>query len=697
MANAAYVKNPKEYTSQDIALLVKDSSQIDRTHFAKVRKNLRFVAGRHFINESGIGGISFQGTDGETVRITSNQLKRVTDFHVEKMVGHRPRGKPFPANSNEIEDRKGSELHKSVLDYALNRMKWNDLMEDFAKNDFVTGEVVAKVYFDRKLGNLVAYDQNGEGVFEGDICAEPILPFNLLRPPGCSDIRKAEWLCVRKLLHKDVVKSWVTGEKKDKIEYSSSGQGNVQTSEIVAFTSDMTIEEFKDHILIYEFFFKKSPNCPEGWYILADENEKYRSEKLPGGIFPIVTNLYEKEATSPRGVASIIRDCLPYQIDLNRIQSHVAQTQMSVGQYNLLLPTGATLGNSIKRGGVKAMMYNHSDPPIELKAQVATEYLPHMKYCIEMIERIGYMNQKQDKNTNHPRNLESLAYQSIEERQIFSQPVARFERFVQDFCEKVLELARFYYTPGRVVEAVGRSEAVNISEFKNSKPMSSIIKIEAGSERTENSILKSEEAVKLLQYVKDDSIDKALVAKAFPHLSKDENFKGLTIKVDTAINRILALNRGEGPFVPDEYEDKQYTLSRIIQSMRESDYKFKNQNIIQNYEMTKQAYQMAIAKEESDKFNESLGPIPTGGPPIYVDRLTRVPGSKTGQLRKEVVDSVSYDWFRKQLEKQGQSQEAIQSAMGNEAATRQLFGKIRQVASERQQGEMPQPPQPMQA
>jgi hypothetical protein len=250
-------------------------------------------------------------------------------------------------------------------------------------------------------------------------------------------------------------------------------------------------------------------------------------------------------------------------------------------------------------------------------------------------------------------------YRSIRNKKKFSLYAEKFENFLKNCCTVYLELAKQYFDENMLIPAIGRSEYINIPEFKNQEPLCYQIKIEPISNDIETMMGRHMVLNHVLQYTgsslgKDD-IGK--IIRQMPFANNEETFSDLTLNYDTATNIILSLDRGQDPPIVKNV-DYGYLLKRLSSRQAQSDYNLLSPDIQQKYELLIAEYERIQAEAAQQIKAAQADFIPTSGAMIKVDYYVPDPNNKTRSIRA-TLPAESIDWLIKRISEQGSSQEAL--------------------------------------
>jgi hypothetical protein len=248
----------------------------------------------------------------------------------------------------------------------------------------------------------------------------------------------------------------------------------------------------------------------------------------------------------------------------------------------------------------------------------------------------------------------ALLFRSASQKKKFQRYVRRYERFLKKVVKLYLRLAKIYLTEDMVVRAIGRSERVNISEFKTSQDIDFEIVIEPQADDIETKMGKQLVLNHILQYVgpqlgKDD-IGKLI--QEMPYSNIKNSFADLTMDYECSKNDILALDRGQLPPL-HEYDPHSYLVKKATSRMRQPDFQYLDPQIQQNYVKYITAHEDAeVVRLQMIKQAESQF-IPTGGYLITCQMYIGQDPADPSKVKLARIPYESLQWLLKQLEAQG--------------------------------------------
>ncbi len=693
-----------------------DGESCDQEVFAEQRSNLLLVAGEHYNRR--VSSFYKRIRDSrelnseQKIRLTKNHIQNICKLYANNIISATPGVGFEPKDEQSIQDQKSAELHHAVWQDACEKYSLvTDLMDQWCDDFIQVGEVYVKIFWDPYKGEVKAYEQkvddDGAGifydmqgqqtldavdemgnphslmpdedlpVFSGEFVWEEIYGFNLLRSAQAKTMEASPHLINRKMVKtSDMKDRYKNDPDKAKVFISSSedtftvfdgGRGGYKKTE------GMT--------MVREYFFHPCPEYPKGFFFFTTKEGIFEKGELPGGIFPIVGQGYEKIQTTPRG-RSPIKHMRPYQIEINRSASKIAEHQVTLGDDKILIQNGTKVSAGVALPGVRAINYTGQEPDI-LPGRSGEQYVAYMQSQITELYMV--MNVQQDgQQVAAQLDPYALLFRSASQKKVFQRYTKRFENFLMNVCKTYLRLAKIHLPDDALIWAVGKSEQVNIAEFKNANDISYQIKVEAQSDDIETKLGKQLVLNHVLQYVgpqlKPDDVGKLM--RQMPYANFDGSFDDMTVDYDSCENDLLALDRGE-PVQVNYYDEHPYMIKRLIARMRKPDYKYLAPQIQQAYQGIVQQHEQMEAQKQMQIQQAEQGYIPTGGQLLGCDFFVADPASPS-KTRRARIPSEAIQWLVTHMEAQGQSLEQLEGL--NTGAQAQIAGQMAQ-----QPGGIPQP------
>lgn len=680
----------KPYKIDELNKLHDDAKSLDKEATAEMRSNILLIAGEQYtkrMNElwqrNRVNGTT---ADPYQLRITKNWLHRAHRVYVNAIMSQAPGATVVPRNKTELQDQKSAELNQSVWQYAKDKYKLNALFRDLCSDFCGIGEACVKLFFDPTKGPLRGYeskidpatemplvDETGQPVpdqerpvFSGEFVFERVYGQNIFRDPSCMQMKDARWIGIEKLESSKLLKERYKSDE-SKLKYITES-----TEEFVVFdTMKNGYGREKDQTLLLEYYFKPSPEYPEGYFYVTTKAGILEEGPLPGGIFPIIWKGFDEYATKARAT-SMVKVARPWQAEINRASSQVALHGITIGEDKILYQAGTKVSQGSLLPGVRGITYQ-GQPPTILPGRTGEQFYEYIAQQEQEMSRALMIDLIDEEKMT---NLDPMAmlFRSMNQTQKFSIYGQKFGEFLVEICSTFLELAKFYLEGDELIAAIGKSEVINIAEFKSTIPLHHNIQVEEQNDTIETKLGSQLVLNHILQYV-GTNLDKKDIGKlimAMPFGNHQEAFKDFVLDEKNVKNDFLAIERGEMPQV-SQSDDSNYVLKNIASRKKERDYNLlapEIQALYDQYEqfhMQKQAQEAQALKAAQSEF------IPTGGAMVAADMY--VPNEDPNKTPKRVrVPYQALDWLLKQLEQQGMSMQAMESM--NQAQVAEVAGML---------------------
>jgi hypothetical protein len=657
--------------------LFADAESVDSDVWAEQRSNILLVAGDHYSKRASrfLDRVRDKQdiTPDQKVRLTKNHIQKIMKLYVNNLLSYAPGVQIIPQNEKEQQDIKAAELHGSVWKCAKEKYDFVRKRRQWAEDFFNIGEVAVKIFWDPLKGDFKGYEHKvdelgqpmmdeqgqpvpdkGKPIFSGDFVFARWFGFNMFRPKECQDMNEAPWLGYRSMVNIDELKALV-GDDEEKLKYIHASSNQTFT---VFDGSNGTYRDSQHETMVREYYVKPCVDYPMGYFAITTSEGILFEGELPFGIFPIIWEGCEEYQTSPRG-RSPIKHGRPFQAEINRAGSKVAEHQTSVGDDKLVFANGSKVTQGAQLPGIRTM-YTTGAAPVVVQGRTGDQYVPYLEYQISELYDV-MMVPEDAESTPAQVDPHTLLYQSLRQKKKFSLYSPKFERFEKKVCTVYLELARRYLSDEEIIYKIGRSEQVNISEFKNSKPMGYQIVAEEMSEDIDSMMGKQLVYNHIMQFVgpqlQRDDIGKLI--QGMPLAGAKQAFSDFTLDSENAVNDILALDRGEMPTVMPG-QDIAYTLKKVSSRSKQADFKFLPPQITQLYAQYTAQLEQILAQQQQEQAALNADMIPAQGFLTPCDFYVPDPANPQKTRRARLpIDSLS--WLVQRLEQQGMSLDRMES------------------------------------
>lgn len=655
---------------EELNKLYNDCEEVDKESFAEMRSNVLLVAGEHFSNRrfkffSRIRNYR-QYDDEKKVRLSKNHVQKISKTYVNNIASHVPGIAITPFNPDEMQDQKNAELHGSVWNEYAARVNFPEWLQERAQEYVDIGEVASLLYWNPYAGPVIGYEAQPDSeeadmakpVFAGQLEDEPIYGFNLLRDRNAKSLSSSRVLIVRKMVLVDDLKR----EYPDKEQFIKPDQD--KTFRVFDPDKGSYRSQEDNEVMLKSFYFRPCAKYPRGYYYQATELGKLDEGELVQtadgrSLFPIVAKEFDKYPTAARG-KSFIKQIRPLQAEINRCTSKIAEHQMTLGDDKLIIWNGSKISSGGQLPGVRAIKVNGGQKPDVLQGRSGEQYFAYMEQTINEMYRMA-MADDDNKSPSDGNELLASLYRSEKKKMYFKHYVEKFSAYVKEFVMLYLDMSKVYLTDEHIINMIGKTERINIQEYKRTDNLGFQVKIEEKGADADTMFGRYVSFQNILQYVGKD-LDKDTVAKIIrnmPFANGEEIVSDVTIDYDNAKNLMLALERGEQPEI-NQADDAAYMAKALNHRMRKSDFRFLHDFVKMNYEQYKQQYIQLAEKAREREVMENQGMIPMTGPAVGVDFYVQYDPSDPTKTRRARIPHDAIQWLVKRMESQGATQTRLE-------------------------------------
>jgi hypothetical protein len=664
-------------TIEDLNQIYSKAESCDKEIFAEQRSNVLLISGEHYTNKNNRFDRIRDSKDiasGTKLKLTKNHIQKITKTYVNNIVEAAPGVKIIPRNESDLHHQKSAELNQSVWQFGKDTQKLDLRIMEWAKDYIDLGECFVKVYYDPSKGKFKGYlqathpetgepqvDEQGQLVadkeqpqFSGELVIEKLLPCNVLRDENAQNMDESPFIIVRKMVPIKTLEQMVgdDADKKKMIQPSS------REEYMVFDMANQGYQTTKDLALVKEYYFRPGPEFPLGYFFITTEAGILFEGELPFGIFPIKYVGFDAMQTSPRH-RSIVKQLRPYQIEINRTASKIAEHQVTSDD-KLMVQTGTKISSGGVLPGVRTVQYSGIKPEI-LEGRTGEQYLPYMMSQIDEIYKVANMAEEiEDKQ--YQADPFGMLFRSVKDKKKFVIYSAKFELFLKEVCLLYLSLAKQYFSDDMLIPMIGKNEVVNIAELRGTDDVQFSVEVKPMSDDVNTMMGKSLAINHALQYVgpqmSKDQIGQML--REMPFANFDGAFDDMTLDYDSATNVILSLDRGE-QVVPSKGDNKDYMIKRLDKRIRSADFKLLPGPVQQSFLQIKGVYEQMVQQELKELQAAQQGFIPTGGALIKTDLQVELPNSVGGmKITRAAYPIEALQWLDERLKQQGMAQDRLQ-------------------------------------
>lgn len=259
-----------------------------------------------------------------------NHIAPIVETRISKISSSMPAVTVVPATS-EKSDIESAKLSKLILNSVSNRMNLIDIEKTATTWSEICGTAFYKVIWNTNSGRMVATDEKGKAIKEGDVLIEVVSPFEIF-PDNLSCERLED---VKSLIHaravdvEDVKAEWgVDVEAENVYAFSlDSNSNNLGGLGYNAHINKVSNVQLGNHCVVIERYVRPTSDYPNGRLtivagdkLLFDGELPYVNDELNLRTFPFVKQISNYMPGSFFGV-SVVDRLIPLQRAYNAVRN----------------------------------------------------------------------------------------------------------------------------------------------------------------------------------------------------------------------------------------------------------------------------------------------------------------------------------------------------------------------------------------
>ena len=293
--------------------------------------NINFMMGNQYSYISSNGGIredekQYFWQEKEVF----NHIAPIIETRISKICSNTPNVTVVPASGDES-DIQSAKLSKDIINSVANRINLVDIEKTATTWSEICGTAFYKVVWNTDSGKMVATDELGTAVKEGDVEVQVVSPFEIF-PDNLSCERLED---VKSIIHAraveigEVKSQWNVDVDKEKVSAFTldSHAGHLGGLGYDAHINKVANIELNNHCVLIERYIRPSKNDPNGRLtivaggkLLYDGELPYINDELGNRTFPFVKQISNYMPGSFFGV-SVIDRLIPVQRAYNAVRN----------------------------------------------------------------------------------------------------------------------------------------------------------------------------------------------------------------------------------------------------------------------------------------------------------------------------------------------------------------------------------------
>ena len=464
----------------------KDRREARRSLESQWQLNINFMMGNQYSYIASNGGIKqdekqYFWQEKEVF----NHIAPIIETRISKICGNTPQVTVVPASTEET-DVESAKLSKEIIKSVSNRLNLVDIQKTATTWSEICGSVFYKVVWNTNTGKMVAFDELGNMIKEGDVEIEVVSPFEIF-PDNLSCERLED---VNSIIHAKAV---------DISEVKTQWGVDVDAENVHAFTLDnmsnnigglgydahinkVANVELNNHCVVIERYDKPSKSYPNGRLtivagnkLLFDGELPYINDELNGRTFPFVKQISNYMPGSFFGV-SVIDRLIPvqraYNAVRNRKHEYFNRTVMNV----LAVEDGSVDTDELEIDGLspgKVLVYRQGSkvPEIMQNPKANIDFDEEEERLLAEFKTVSGVSDMMTDSYRNYTNMSGMALELLAEQDNtrLGTSIDSTKLAVKTIAKLVLRLYKQYAVVPRLLKIAGETGGVQMYYWDNNE------------------------------------------------------------------------------------------------------------------------------------------------------------------------------------------------------------------------------------
>ena len=407
-----------------------------------------------------------------------NQIAPIVETRISKISSSMPNVTVVPASMEES-DFESAKLSKQILSSVSNRLNLVDIQKTATTWSELCGTAFYKVIWNTNSGKMVATDDAGNKIKEGDVQIEVVSPFEIF-PDNLSCERLED------------INSIIQARAVDIDQVRTEWGIDVDAEDVHAFTLDSTTNnlgglgynahinkvaniELAHHCVLIERYIRPCKNLPNGRLtvvaggkLLFDGDLPYLNDELDGRTFPFVKQISNYMPGSFFGV-SVVDRLIPlqraYNAVRNRKHEYFNRTVMNV----LAVEDGSVDTDALELEGLspgKVLVYRQGSkmPEIMQNPKSAIDFDAEEERLLDEFKTISGVSDMMSKSVAQYTNMSGVALELLAEQDNtrLATAIDSTQLAIKTVAKYVLRLYKQYAVLPRLLKISGAGGSVEM-------------------------------------------------------------------------------------------------------------------------------------------------------------------------------------------------------------------------------------------
>ena len=465
--------------------------------------NINFVMGNQYSYIASNGAI---GQDEKQYfwqeKEVFNHIAPIIETRISKISNSTPDVTVVPASTDE-QDIESAKLSKEILRSVSNRLNLTDIVKNATTWSEICGTVFYKTLWNTDSGKMIAKDENGDDIKEGDVGVEVVPPFEIFPDNlSCERIEDVKSIIHARAMEVEEIKvQWGIDVDPEEV-YSFSLNSNFGASGGLGYNAHinkLSNVRLSNHAIVIERYIRPTKSNPKGRLtivagnkLLFDGDLPYINGDMGGRTFPFVKQISNYQPGSFFGV-SIVDRLIPiqraYNAVRNRKHEYFNRSVMNV----LAVEDGSIDTDALEDEGLspgKILVYRQGSkvPEVMHNQSSPVNFEEEEERLIQEFKTVSGVSDMMTDSYSRYTNMSGVALQLLAEQDStrLSMPIDSTKLAVKVVAKYILRLYKQYAVIPRLLKIAGTNGDVQMYYWDQNEICSDDVVFDTSTENTES-------------------------------------------------------------------------------------------------------------------------------------------------------------------------------------------------------------------
>ena len=407
-----------------------------------------------------------------------NHIAPIVETRISKISNNVPNVTVVPASTDES-DIESAKLSKEILKSVSNRLNLTDIEKSATTWSEICGTAFYKVMWNTDTGRMVASDENGRAIREGDVYVEVVSPFEIFPDNlACERLEDLKSIIHARAVDIDEIKSeWGVDIPSEKV-YAFSLDS--KTSNLGGLGYDAHINrvaniELNHHCVLIERYIRPSNDLPNGRLtivagdkLLYDGDMPYINDELNNRTFPFVKQISNYMPGSFFGV-SVVDRLIPLQRAYNAVRNRKHEYFNRAVMNVLAVEDGSVDTDALEMDGLspgKVLVYRQGSkvPEVVENPSINIDFEAEEERLLNEFKTVSGVSDMMTDSYAQYTNMSGVALQLLAEQDMTRLATATdsTKLAVKTLAKFILRLYKQYAVVPRLLKITGENGSVQM-------------------------------------------------------------------------------------------------------------------------------------------------------------------------------------------------------------------------------------------